>query len=176
MSASKVIFLDFDGPLSNPRVILYGGNDNAIDPVAVTALNNLCEATGVKIVCSSTRTIPGHQGNFDETVAMLAAAGLDPKHIHEDWSCFYDLSTSRKTHIKQWLAKHPEVTHYAIIDDEAVGLPGMVRVTDMDGMQVKHFEKLAKLLDFNLMDVFNHAREKWYENKQRLHKAPGMTP
>ena len=174
MSAHKVIFLDFDGPLSNPRVILYGGHDNAVDPVAVTALNNLCAATGVKIVCSS--TIPGHQGNFEETVAMLAAAGLDPQHLHEDWSCFYDTERPRKAHIKQWLSQHPEVTHYAIIDDEPVGLPGVVRVTEMDGMQVKHFERLASLLDFNLTDVFNHAREKWYENTQRLHRVLVMTP
>lgn len=169
--SEKIIFLDFDGPLSNPRVILYAGHDNAIDPVAIGALNNLCEATGIKIVCTSTRTIPGNQENFEETVAMLALAGLNPEHLHKDWSCFYDMVTPRKAHICQWLSEHPEVTHYAIIDDEAVGLPHMVRVTEMDGLQVRHFEKLAKLLDFKLIDVFNRARQKAHDIKMMAERT-----
>jgi len=175
--SEKVIFLDFDGPLSNPRVILYAGNDNAIDPVALGALNNLCEATGVKIVCSSTRTLAGHAENFEETKRLLQEAGLDLKHLHEDWSCFYSDKTTREEHIRKWLHHHPEVTHYAIIDDEKIKLrKHLVRVTEMDGLQVQHFEKLAKILDFNIIDVFNHARNKWYQNKLGRRAEAGLTP
>ena len=172
---TKIIFLDFDGPLSNPRIILSLGDDNEFDPVAVGALNNLCEATGVKIVCSSTRTMAGNDKNFQKTRALLTSAGLDPCHLHEDWCCFYSMNTSRKTHISQWLAKHPEVTHYAIVDDERVRLPNLVRVTEMDGLLVRHFEKLAKILDFNVMDIFNKAREKNSVRKDVTAK-PALTP
>jgi hypothetical protein len=160
--SEKIIFLDFDGPLSNPRVVLYGGYDNALDPVAVTALNNVCSYTGAKIVCTSTRTAPHSAENYAETQALLEAAGLDLRHLHQDWSCFYDMDSPRKTHIKKWLHAHPQVKHYAIIDDEAVGMKNMIRVGDMDGLQIRHFEKLARLLDFRLCDVFNHARNMWY--------------
>jgi hypothetical protein len=162
----KVIFLDFDGPISNPRSILCTGSETPFDPIAVGALSNLCEATGVKIVCSSTRTFASSQRSREETEALLTAAGFDLKHLHPDWSCFYDSGTSRRTHIKQWLAKHPEITHYAIIDDENVKLPNLVRVTERDGLLMRHFEQLARILDFPIIDIFKTARQKYHEANQ----------
>jgi len=108
----KVILLDFDGPLSNPRVVLFGGNDLEIDPVTATALNHVCTVANAKVACTSTRTNPYSEKNRVDTLAMLEAAGLEPRHIHEDWSCFYDMESPRSTHIKKWLKAHPEVTHF----------------------------------------------------------------
>lgn len=172
--SEKVIFLDFDGVLSTTRSCLVFGNSTDFDSIAVRMLSNLCAATGVKIVCSSSRTNPGHKGNFQETLTLLTEAGFDPVHLHKDWSCFFDMLTPRKAHISQWLSEHPEVTHYAIIDDEAVGLPNMVRVTDADGLQAKHFDKLARILDFDMGAIFTQARHNNFTRRKQ--NIPGMAP
>jgi HAD domain in Swiss Army Knife RNA repair proteins len=107
----KVIFLDIDGVLNctktpNPRDFPY-----IVDKRLLARLQKLLDRTGAKVVlASSWRCDP---------VGLFAA-----KH----WGVpFMDVcpdmpKSPRRTEVLTWLARHPKVTRYAVIDDEDDGL------------------------------------------------------
>ncbi|MDB5491209.1 MAG: hypothetical protein JWO78_1058, partial [Micavibrio sp.] len=160
----KIIFLDFDGPLSNVRVTLGYGADDRMDPVTLRALNHICEASGAKIVCTSVRAVL-HPGRYQDCMWRFKQAGLDLSHVHRDWSCNTDNGGNRYEQIEAWLAAHEGVTHYAVVDDEQVldrqghNHPKLVKTSMNDGMAFRQFQRLAKLLDFDLLLAFDKARE-----------------
>lgn len=156
-SVQKVIFLDFDGPLSNVRTTLQTGRHHAFDPVAVEGLSNICSASGARIVCTSIRTWADDRYNFLENKRLFEEAGLDIAMLHQDWTCRTD-NGLREDHIRNWLAAHPEVTHYAILDDDIVDLPNFIKVTHFNGILFEHFDAVAKCLDFDIILAFNTAR------------------
>lgn len=161
--AAKIIFLDFDGPVSNARVTLAYGDDDHMDPVAMRCLNHICAASGAKIVCTATRAVLG-EWNRRDCLRRFEQAGLDISHVHHDWSCNDDNGGSRYEQIEKWLKDHPEVTHYAILDDERVAdrnkmtHPKMVKAHMYDGASSNAFRRIAMLLDFDLLHAFNAAR------------------
>lgn len=150
----KVIFLDFDGPLSNHRVGAQTGSLKAFDPVAVGALNNICNASGAKIVCTSVRAKLWDNDSFHEACRYFRQAGLDLCNLHRDWSCRYDTGL-REGHIQKWLDAHPGVTHYAIIDDSEVKLPNFIRADAYNGISFDALRETARLLDVDMHTVFN---------------------
>jgi hypothetical protein len=103
----KVIFLDIDGVLNcertpNPRKFPY-----VVDKKLLARFKRLLQRTGAKVVLSSTwRADP---------VGLFAA-----KH----WGVpFIDVcpdmpNRPRRDEVLSWIAKHPKVSRYAIIDDE----------------------------------------------------------
>src|SRR5712671_3965140 len=103
----KVIFLDIDGVLNcektpNPRKFPY-----VVDRKLLTRLKTLLERTGAKVVLSSSWRL--------DPIGLFAA-----KH----WGVpFIDVcpdmpKRSRRDEVLTWIAHHPKVTRYAIIDDE----------------------------------------------------------
>jgi HAD domain in Swiss Army Knife RNA repair proteins len=103
----KVIFLDIDGVLNcdktpNPRKFPY-----IVDKKLLARLRKLLDRTGAKVVLSSTWRC--------DPIGLLAA-----KH----WGVpFIDVCPDRprspRCHeILSWLADHPKVTRYVVIDDE----------------------------------------------------------
>lgn len=110
----KVIFLDIDGVLNskktpNPRELPY-----IVDKKLLSRLNKLLERTGAKVVLSSTWRI--------DPVGLLAAKHWGVPFI----GCCPDMPESpRRKEILSWLAKHPKVTRYVVIDDEDDELDGL---------------------------------------------------
>jgi hypothetical protein len=103
----KIIFLDIDGVLNcdktpNPRKFPY-----IVDKKLLERLNRLLERTKAKVVLSSSWRC--------DPVGLLAA-----KH----WGVpFIDVcpdrpKSPRGKEMLTWLAEHPRVTRFAIIDDE----------------------------------------------------------
>ncbi len=170
--SETIIFLDFDGPLSNPRVTLFSGDDDAFDPLAVTTFNNICALTGARIVCTSTRAFARSSDDRADACARFAKAGLDLKHLHQDWSCYYDDHRKRADHIRAWLAEHPEVSRYAVIDDEDAGTLNLIRVSDMNGLQVEDYEKLGVLVGFDVAALLNFTRAR---RKEQEKAGPGAS-
>ncbi len=121
---TKVIFLDFDGPILNARVALAVGEGlwSTPDPVACQLIARVCEA-GVGIVVSSTwRNLTE---GVRKTVHDVLEEGKLTKYVHPDWRTInapYDQypesRDARPYEIQEWLARHPEVTDYAILDDD----------------------------------------------------------
>ena len=103
----KVIFLDIDGVLNcektpNPRKFPY-----VVDKKLLARLQKLLERTGAKVVLSSSWRL--------DPIGLFAA-----KH----WRVpFMDVcpdmpKRSRRDEVLMWIAHHPNVSRYAIIDDE----------------------------------------------------------
>jgi hypothetical protein len=103
----KVIFLDIDGVLNckttpNPRKFPF-----IVDKKLLACLLKLLKRTGAKIVLSSSWR--------NDPIGLLAA-----KHFGIPlWDVCPDMPKSaRCKEVLKWLAAHPRVTRYAVIDDE----------------------------------------------------------
>jgi hypothetical protein len=107
----KVIFLDIDGVLNcsktpNPRGFPY-----IVDKKLLARFKKLLERTGAKVVLTSSWRC--------DPVGVFAA-----KHYGVP---FFDICpdkprSSRCKEMLAWLADHPKVTRYAVLDDEDDGL------------------------------------------------------
>jgi hypothetical protein len=147
----KVLFLDIDGVLNSDRSDLaFGGLPDGFmphdlarfDPVALALVRRLCAETGAAVVLSSS-------WRLHHTV-QEAAAGLGLPVVDST----RDLGSSfgRSDEITLWLATHPEVTHYAIVDDMALHWPNaphwqhFVRTSAAIGLTASEYFSLHRLL------------------------------
>lgn len=158
----KVIFLDIDGVLNNQdylialnkdpekrKVILPEGGRMAysemIDTRAVELLNVITSTTGAKLVLSSTwrKLHP-----WDDLVWMFEHRGVTGELIGKTPSG----GRSRGHEIKMWLDKHPEVTHFVVLDDDSDVYPyesHFVKTRfqgENAGLQRGHVERAIELL------------------------------
>lgn len=153
----KVIFLDIDGPLITLRTIVANGGipkstdgveRRFFDETALKLLSGICRTSKAKIIISSTwRNSPC----FDRMANNL---GLP---IIGRLSNTPDPVPPRGEEIRQWLLNHPEVTHYAIIDDDSDMLPEQepyfVKVEDFNGITWEAAVKLADILGISIWSV-----------------------
>jgi hypothetical protein len=107
----KVIFLDIDGVLNcdktpNPRKFPY-----LVDKKLLTRFKHLLDRTKAKVVLSSSWRC--------DPVGLLAAKHYDVPFIDV---CPDKPKSPRGKEMLKWLAEHPTVTRFAIIDDEDDGL------------------------------------------------------
>jgi HAD domain in Swiss Army Knife RNA repair proteins len=103
----KVIFLDIDGVLNcdktpNPRKFPY-----VVDKKLLSRLKKLLQRTKAKVVLSSTWRL--------DPIGLYAARhwGVPFMDVCPDLP-----KKPRRTEILTWLAHHPKVKRYAVIDDE----------------------------------------------------------
>lgn len=102
----KVLFLDIDG------VVNHAGSSNAglfpIDPVAAARVARIIAYTDCEIVLSSTwRKLKEGREIVSQKVAPI-------HDVTPDTDSYY-----RGDDIQAWLNKHPKVTRYAVLDDDA---------------------------------------------------------
>lgn len=162
----KIIFLDIDGPLANDLTFMQFGTYQKYDVTSCEILNSICKLSGAKIVITSTNAYNRAECR-EEIYSSLHQAGLDTKHIHDDWSvrgaAYQDdnrtngKERSRTNLVKRWMLRHPEMSHSAIIDDDKVGLPNFVEVSSYNGIMAEQFYKVAQYLDFDIGRVFQKA-------------------
>jgi hypothetical protein len=173
----KVLFLDFDGVLNSIGFLIEHGDDHSpletippnevwahgdfvnldilegmvaqVDPIAVGRLNTLLSATGAKVVISSTWRLTlspiGLQWVLDlagfQGEVIGATPWIRPK-IGE--------YVPRGREIKKWLQEHPEVDHFAILDDDSdmedLGV-FFVKVNNKVGLQDKDVELATHILE-----------------------------
>jgi hypothetical protein len=151
---SRVLFLDVDGVLNHRGVFTPGAGTAILCPKAVERLKRVVSETGAAVVLSSTWRL-GRVPN--EHLSKLKACGVMDK-AHEDWRTIempHDFTTSRLIfsrrgdEIAEWLARHPEVTEYAIVDDDSDMLPEQsarfVQTSFEDGLTDRHADALISL-------------------------------
>ncbi len=154
----KVIFLDIDGVLNNGKWIkaLAGGFDNPInqmDPSAVARLNALTEATGAKIVVSSTWRLIFLSKSVDPLGMLercLRAYGIKGDIIGMTPRKDNAIRNQRGKEIQAWLDEHhSEVSKFVIIDDDSdMGRlrPHLILTKFEDGLLDEHVEKMTEIL------------------------------
>ena len=107
----KVLFLDIDGVLNNTRTEKSFGDLMAIDPAMAALVQRIVRNTGCEIVLSSSWRL--FQNGRDEIERKICKfADITPI-----------LHAPRGYEIKVWLTLHPEIQHYAILDDADSILP-----------------------------------------------------
>ena len=108
----KVLFLDIDGVVNNRRTKQnYKGFIMGIDPAMAALVQRIVRNTGCEVVLSSSWRLYRH--SRDEVERKICKfADITPI-----------LYSPRGYEIKVWLTLHPEIHHYAILDDAESILP-----------------------------------------------------
>lgn len=146
----RVLFLDIDGVLNSRRTHHALGQypmelehlAGMSDPVALRMLQRLCDSAGVSVVLSSAwRKIYA----FEDVGKALGLPIIDATC---DW-CRKGL-TQRGEEIQEWLDRHPDVEHWAIVDDGNDMLPSQqsrfVRTSEREGLTFGAFLRICSLL------------------------------
>lgn len=136
----KILFLDVDGVLNSQetfrkRHAAYEAakaedaeavlNEHAfplghLDTDLIERLNVICERTGCHIVVSSTWRITRTP---EEVAELLTQKGFRYGNVVIDRTG-RNADDRRGGEIQDWLDKHPEVTHYVILDDDTADIIG----------------------------------------------------
>lgn len=156
----RVLFLDIDGVLNSARsAVGLGGypmelsQRGLFDQVAIGLIRRMCQAGGISICLSSVWRLY----NTPQEVAdglELPVIDRTPK-----------LVGPRGREIAHWLSEHPEVTEYAIVDDDADMLeeqrPRFVKTHGWEGLTWECFCKLCELFGVSPHDGMNVRERDW---------------
>lgn len=147
---TRVLFLDLDGVVLSGNELWRTGNHRYLPPEKIALVKQVCDRTGAVVVVSSTWR------NSDDTADQLRHAGLC---LHADWRTPLNarhigsiiIGRRRGAEIQDWLDAHPEVSSYAIVDDDndmlEHQLSRFVKTPFVDGMDAGHADALAKILN-----------------------------
>lgn len=147
--AEKIIFLDIDGVLNcNKTTRRTMSGYTFIGNRQLKNLKRIINATQAKIVLSSDwrydRDDPRYNGDYLELKAELMRYGIQ----------FYGFtpeipSAHRGAEIAQWLAAHPEVSNFVILDDRTDIEPNKdhwVQTTMSHGLGIAEANEAIKIL------------------------------
>lgn len=134
----KVIFLDIDGVLNSAKYLLNrDGSGVAIDPVRMTLLKRITDATAAKIVLSTS-----WREHWSKDLTECDSTGVLINDIFAQYDLQIldktpELRTRREVEIKNWLDCHSEVQNFLVLDD------GLLSATYLKG----HFIKTSYYFD-----------------------------
>lgn len=142
----KVIFLDIDGVLNHAGTEERYEGMLGIDRILLRRFYRVLKYSKAHVVLSSSwRYGPGWR-------ERMKAAGLHCELL--DKTPEFNGLTSRGSEVKEWLDLHPEVTQYAILDDNGDFLKGQPLfqtsclkglTSNLAGDVIKHFLKGDKV-------------------------------
>jgi hypothetical protein len=152
----KVVFLEVDGVLNSggrwkQLRQVAGAAGGRIDPEAVKRLKRLVDATDARIVVSSTWRL----GCMVQLTGVLERHGISRNRVvgkTPDRSMAHPRRVGaavRIDEIKKWLADHPGVDRYVVLDDEpdmADLSPWQIRTTWNDGLLEEHVDRAIDML------------------------------
>jgi len=148
VSVERVLFLDIDGVLNHATsrpVPDAHGLAAWLDPTHLEPLNRVATATNARIVVSSSwrvgRSVEDLRVLLRDFGVVAPVVGATPVLAHRP----------RSQEIAAWLAKHPAVTAYAIVDDElhiedGPLAPRLVKTSMRDGLTEAHVAPLVERL------------------------------
>lgn len=145
--SEKYIFLDIDGVMKPGRSYFCPKLANAVqggfDPLAVAAVNRMCEKTGAQIVFNTTWNglniidIAEKEG----ITAKIAGKTIYPQRM----------KLSRLQAIEHWLENNP-AEFWVALDDEKIDHDNAILVDAENGIDLKTYRKACRLL--NQPDAF----------------------
>lgn len=152
---TKALFIDVDGPMIPVRAYYLPKQTriaSVFDPCAVAMVKKLLDESGAKIVISSSWGAQGLQTCADLFDKNDISANL---YFHSDWVTPRSFSSTRHHEILEWLRDHPEITHYAAIDDESLPydlLPNAVKCDAYEGFSYRNYLECKLMLDIALSE------------------------
>lgn len=120
----KVIFLDFDGVLNSERYVKNSGQFGVIiDPDRMILLRQIVDATGAKIVLSTS-----WREHWDKASEGCDQIGLQINATFGEYELnIFDktpeINLRREQQIECWLAEQPDVDNFVVLDDEFLSSP-----------------------------------------------------
>ena len=190
MKASKIIFLDIDGVLNIsgvseglrmlgiPEEYLEFKDDSedyllylskSFSPTSLYYLSEILKSTQAKIVISSTWrrgvSIETMRKWFQDPLLKKAIIDKTPSLSPQKYPKLCDKrgSVQRGEEIYMWLQDHPEVTHYAVIDDD-----GDMDAVRLNFFQTNSYEGLTHKIS---REIIAHLNKKEYTDNYRLNCA-----
>jgi hypothetical protein len=146
----KVIFLDINGVLCSMRsAAAHGGYPapgnpsswDRFDETAIALLRAAVTHTGARVVLGS---------NWRDTVNLGALEYRLGVKIHDVTRAATEEGDSRGARVLDWLAAHPEVERYAILDDDddfyQNQMDRLCLTSKRNGFLLGHFDELVELL------------------------------
>ena len=113
-----VIFLNFDGVLNSRR--FRAARSGMIDEKHMTFLRRIVEATGARIVLSTSVRV-----YWDASPENRSETGWEIQRFFEKYGIEIlgkiSDGSDREQEIRHWLAGHPDVGRYVILDDSPFG-------------------------------------------------------
>lgn len=145
---SRILFLDVDGVLNR-----CGKSNQGLEADKCDLLADLCRRSGCKVVVSSTWRRYPHLME-DRLLPMFRSRGIEcvgqtPMLERPNPGGHVVVAAARHEEITAWLAEHPEVTQYAIVDDDRDADDGTgryVRTDSYEGMTESHAAKIERIL------------------------------
>lgn len=142
----KIVFLDFDGVL-NCHLYLTGvrwtNDELMLDTAAIERVNRLLEASGAKVVISSSWRHGWCQRRLEQMLKLRGflgeVLGTTPMSA----------GTCRGHEIQAWLDKNPGVESFVILDDDSdmdLLMDRLVRTTFADGILDSHVDRALAVL------------------------------
>lgn len=151
---TKILFLDIDGVFTSFRTVAGFGRAPSphsaqprilFDEVAVRIVGNIVQAAGAQVVLSSSWR------RLDDWHSIGPVLGL-PIIDRTPALC-----GPRGAEIAAWLSAHPEVTTFAILDDDgdmlAEHLPYFVKTTFEDGLTWANTLSLCQVLGVDVLEL-----------------------
>jgi hypothetical protein len=140
MLPNKILFLDIDGVLNSAAVLERQRRGDAIDRDMVERVNRIIDATGCKVVISSTWRLLHPLG---ELKALLRLHGM--RDVVIDKTPDLDRThNNRGDEIQAWLKQNPSVEKFVILDDDSdmsdvIG--HLVQTSFKTGLQDQHVDR-----------------------------------
>lgn len=139
----KVLFLDIDGVLNCGATFEGKHRCDVIDRDMVQEINRVIQATDCNVVISSSWRLAWPMG---ELKARLRQEGMIDRVIDKT-----PMLRRRDDEILAWLKEHPEVTRFAVVDDDSFDLTAvadrLAHTSFETGLLAKHADRLIELLN-----------------------------
>lgn len=144
----KVIFLDVDGVLNNPRTKTRTRDGwRFVDDYLVERLAQIVRATQAKVVLSSSWR-EGWDDNeiyFQDLRRKLVSYNILLQDRTGKWR------KTRAQEIMEYLAQHPEITNYVILDDvpdfSSIGYKNVILTNDLLGLTEQNVKEAIEILE-----------------------------
>lgn len=146
----KVLFLDIGGVIYSDRsCTAFGAHPEptapatweGFDTTAIYLLRKALSVTGAHVVLSS---------SWRDRVSLPTLEYALGIKIMDRTRDAFDPGELRGQQIHEWLMQHPEVTRYAILDDDDFMLPSQMeklcRSSKRNGFLLGHYDELIELL------------------------------
>lgn len=148
---TKVLFLDIDGVVNCAHTRERHRGFIGIDPYMALLVGSMIDRTGVTVVLSSSwRHFEGGVDEVNKQVWKIMDVTPTITATPENTKVGTSSHVPRGYEIKAWLDKHPEVTKYAIVDDDSdmleEQLPNFFKTTWQTGITPEIIAKIEEHL------------------------------